>query len=91
MKLDTSLPATGEIRPDILDSLIGRISDEGYRRDSQRVIKDLRAEGLIASDYDILSIVRDLRLAATRRGDIDSASDQAWSDAVARHHNLGER
>lgn len=53
--------------------------------DSERVVRDLRAEGFNPEHYDVNSIVADLR-AAARDDRIDTAPDEAWTGAaVARH------
>lgn len=52
--------------------------------DVRRVFRDLEAEGRNPGHYDVLAIAADLRGAAGDRH-LDSASDDAWTTALAWH------
>lgn len=52
--------------------------------DLTSVIKDLRAEGKVAEDYDCLGIARDMRELAGEQH-LDSVSDDQWVSLLASH------
>lgn len=60
-------------------------------KDCQRVTRDLLTEHLDPHDFDVLGIINDLRANATRPGDIDSAPDQTWTDALRNNRRSTNR
>ncbi|ORM38169.1 hypothetical protein [Williamsia sp. 1135] len=67
----------------IVQPFTGKATQQWFA-DLLRVIRDVRAEGLAAEEYDCAAIAEHLRgLAGDRH--LDTVADDQWTDALAWH------